>query len=79
MAYCNAIQESPGGAIVGVHSALANKMALQLLQQHLLPELEPYTTIQPEVGWAQQTKTGSLEQGRRKLALMFYYLHFVGL
>jgi DNA-binding sugar fermentation-stimulating protein len=44
------MQESPGGVIVGVHSALANKMALQLLQQHLLPELEPYTSIQQEVG-----------------------------
>ncbi len=44
------VQASPGGAWVGVHSALANRMALALIQQVLLPELGAIIKIEQEVG-----------------------------
>lgn len=44
-----ALQEGgPGGALVGIHSALANKLAFQLLERKLLPQLGDYDSIQKE-------------------------------
>jgi DNA-binding sugar fermentation-stimulating protein len=37
------------GTWVGVHSALANKLAAAMLKQQLLPQLSQYSSVQPEV------------------------------
>ncbi|WIA22563.1 hypothetical protein OEZ86_009551 [Tetradesmus obliquus] len=40
---------SQRGTWVGVHSALANKLAAAMLKQQLLPQLGQYSSVQPEV------------------------------
>jgi DNA-binding sugar fermentation-stimulating protein len=39
----------PRSTWVGVHSALANKLAAAMLKQQLLPQLGQYSSVQPEV------------------------------
>lgn len=39
---------------VGIHTGLPNKVIHHMLKQHLLPELEPFTTVQPEVAYGQE-------------------------
>jgi hypothetical protein len=43
------IQSEAGGAWVGVHSALANRLAAALLERHAVPGLPAYTAVTPEV------------------------------
>lgn len=39
---------------VGVHTGLPNQVIGYMLRQHLIPELEPYETVQPEVAYGSE-------------------------
>ncbi|PNH10688.1 Sugar fermentation stimulation [Tetrabaena socialis] len=45
------IQASPGGAWVGVHSALANRLVEELLAKRLLPQLGEWVEVKREVAY----------------------------